>query len=84
MKAEGRRREHHGGLALGEGRGSYEYPHLEHVWHHPAGVAERVALPGVVADELLVGGIVKRGAQVAGGEQLPFACHKRKHHGPKG
>lgn len=42
--------------------------------HHAAGVAQRVLLANVVSDQLLVGGVVKGGAQVAGGEHLALAC----------
>ena len=43
-------------------------------WYHASSVTQSVLLADIVADELLVGGVVKGGSQVAGGEHLALAC----------
>ena len=47
---------------------------LEHIGHHASGVPEGVLLADVVADQALVVGVVKCGAQVSRGEHLALAC----------
>ena len=47
---------------------------LEHIWDHASGVPQGVLLTNVVADQALVVGVVKCGAQVSGGEHLALAC----------
>ena len=52
---------------------------LEHIGDHASGVSEGVLLANVVADEALVVGVVKSGAQVSGGEHLALACIEYLH-----